>query len=122
MTRLSLRLTWSVLLHYLLRELTECRQHAHAVENLLPFLRPGSRVLDVGSGSGYLVALFHHLVSGDPGKGKVVGIEHIPQLVDWSVTNLKRDGLEKALEDDEIVMFSGDGRQGRCRNYCSTDD
>ena len=38
-------------------------QHAHAVENLLPFLKPGSRVLDVGSGSGYLVALFHHLVS-----------------------------------------------------------
>ncbi|KAF7791695.1 hypothetical protein EIP86_002718 [Pleurotus ostreatoroseus] len=86
--------------------------HAHAVENLLPFIRAGSRVLDVGSGSGYLVALLHHLVSDKTVKGKVVGIEHIPQLVDWSVTNLKRDGLGKALEDGEIIMFTGDGRKG----------
>ena len=59
------------------------------------------------------MALLHHLVSDDTVKGKVVGIEHIPQLVDWSVTNLKRDGLGKALEDGEIIMFTGDGRKGR---------
>lgn len=27
--------------------------HAHATENLLDYLKPGSKVLDVGSGSGY---------------------------------------------------------------------
>lgn len=86
--------------------------HAHAVENLLPFLHPGARVLDVGSGSGYLVALFHHLVSNANTAGKVVGIEHIPQLVDWSFTNLKRDGLGDALDDGKIVMLAGDGRKG----------
>ncbi len=78
----------------------------------MPFIRPGSRVLDVGSGSGYIVALFHYLVSDNATKGKVIGIEHIPQLVDWSIKNLKRDGLQKALEDGEVVMFSGDGRKG----------
>jgi protein-L-isoaspartate(D-aspartate) O-methyltransferase len=65
--------------------------------------------LDVGSGSGYLAAVLHHLVS--PG-GKVVGIDHIPQLVDWSVENLKKDGLGHALETGEVVIVSGDGRLG----------
>jgi protein-L-isoaspartate(D-aspartate) O-methyltransferase len=71
--------------------------------------------LDVGSGSGYLVAVLHHLVS--PG-GKVVGIEHIPQLVDESIGNLKKDGLGRALETGEVVMVSGDGRLGYPQGVC----
>lgn len=58
------------------------------------------------------MALFNQLVSDNNTKGKVVGIEHIPQLVDWSVTNLKRDGLGEALENGEIIMVAGDGRKG----------
>ena len=65
--------------------------------------------MDVGSGSGYLAAVLHHLVS--PG-GKVVGIDHIPQLVDMSIGNLKKDGLSHALETGEVVIVSGDGRLG----------
>ena len=84
-------------------------QHAYASEHLLPYLNPGARVLDVGSGSGYLAAVLHHLVS--PG-GKVVGIDHIPALVDWSVQNLKNDGLGAAIDKGEIVMVAGDGREG----------
>ncbi|KAF8633135.1 hypothetical protein AX17_004636 [Amanita inopinata Kibby_2008] len=83
--------------------------HAYAVENLLPYLKPGAKVLDIGSGSGYLVAIFHHLVGES---GKVVGIEHIPELVDWSVENLKKDGLGKALDANQIEVFAGDGREG----------
>ncbi|OCH86136.1 Pcmt1-prov protein [Obba rivulosa] len=85
--------------------------HAHAVENLLPFLRPGARVLDVGSGSGYLCAVLHHLVS-DGANGKVVGIEHIPELAEWSKENLRRDGLGSALDDGRIEIIAGDGRKG----------
>ncbi|GBE88709.1 Probable protein-L-isoaspartate O-methyltransferase [Sparassis crispa] len=85
--------------------------HAHAAENLLPLLHPGARVLDVGSGSGYLCAVFHHLIS-DGAPGKVVGIDHIPELVDWSVENLRKDGLGEAVDDGRIVMVAGDGRQG----------
>ncbi|KAK0494596.1 protein-L-isoaspartate O-methyltransferase [Armillaria luteobubalina] len=75
--------------------------HAYATEHLLPYLRPGSRVLDVGSGSGYLAAVFHHLVSSPEKSGHVVGIEHIPELVDWS-----------ALDKKEIEVLVGDGRLG----------
>jgi len=83
--------------------------HAHAVENLLEYLKPGNKVLDVGSGSGYLCSVLHHLVGSS---GKVVGIDHIPELVDWSVENLQRDGLGSALESKAIHMVAGDGRQG----------
>ena len=95
--------------------------HAHASEYLLPYLQPGSRVLDVGSGSGYLTAIFHHLVSPGEGQptGKVVGVDHISELVDWSVENLKKDGLGPALESGQIEMVTGDGRKGKYIDWSS---
>lgn len=48
--------------------------HAAACESLLQFLQPGARVLDVGSGSGYLTHVIAELVQ--PG-GKVIGVDHI---------------------------------------------
>jgi len=89
--------------------------HAHATENLLRFLQPGMKVLDVGSGSGYTCAVFHHLVSPDDPtkpKGKVVGIDHIKQLVDFSIQNLKRDGVNVKEPDARVEMVCGDGRKG----------
>ncbi|KAI0716810.1 Pcmt1-prov protein [Earliella scabrosa] len=90
--------------------------HAHAAENLLPFLHPGSRVLDVGSGSGYLAAVLFQLLQdpSDPrsAESKVVGIEHIPELVDWSIENLRKDGFGKEIETGNIKIIAGDGRKG----------
>lgn len=95
--------------------------HAHATESLLDHLKPGMKVLDVGSGSAYLAAVFHHLVNPNgngnreeegKGKGKVVGIDHIQQLVDFSRQNLKKDGLGQELENGRIEMICGDGRKG----------
>lgn len=86
--------------------------HAYAAEYLLPYLNPGARVLDVGSGSGYFVAVLHHLVASEDKANKVIGIEHIPELVQFSVENLQKDGLGEALEEKQIEMIAGDGRQG----------
>lgn len=105
------------------------RQHAYAASHLLPYLLPGGRVLDVGSGSGYLSAVLYHLIEDPQGqkpsssdsdtelKPLVIGIEHVSELTDWSISNLKRDGLGEALEKGQIEMVTGDGRLGSLCSY-----
>lgn len=87
-------------------------QHAYAAESLLPFINPGSKVLDVGSGSGYLCAVFHRLVTNSEILGKVVGIDHFQELVDISLHNLRKDNLSNALQTKQIEIICGDGRLG----------
>ncbi|KAH9006553.1 protein-L-isoaspartate O-methyltransferase [Lactarius hatsudake] len=84
--------------------------HAHAAELLLPYLRPGARVLDVGTGSGYLTSVLHRLVR--PHGGTVVGIEHLPALTALAESNIRADGLGAALDQQAIVLVTGDGRLG----------
>ena len=48
-------------------------------------VRPGQRVLDVGSGSGWTTALLAHLVGSS---GTVVGVELEPDLVAFGCANL----------------------------------
>ena len=84
--------------------------HAHALEALLPFLRPGSRVLDIGSGSGYLTHCLAKLV--EPG-GRVVGVDHIQALVDISRENTRKsENGRKLIEGGILVLEKGDGRLG----------
>ena len=52
-------------------------------------VRPGQRVLDVGAGSGWTTALLAHLVGPD---GSVVGVELVPELVEFGSANLERTG------------------------------
>jgi len=85
--------------------------HAEMLERLEPFLKPGNRALDVGSGSGYLSACMAVLVSEGYAKGKVVGIEHISELSDMSIKNVEKDHPE-FLRDNVIEFRVGDGRQG----------
>jgi protein-L-isoaspartate(D-aspartate) O-methyltransferase len=54
--------------------------------------------------------VFHHLVSDG---SKVVGIEHIPELVDRSKSNLQMDGLGTELDNSKIEIIVGDGRKGK---------
>lgn len=84
--------------------------HASACESLLPFLKPGSRVLDIGSGSGYLTAVLAELVSGD---GRVVGLEHIDALRDMGEKNVgKSERGREMLGKGKVRFVVGDGRKG----------
>ncbi|KAJ9620948.1 hypothetical protein H2203_007534 [Taxawa tesnikishii (nom. ined.)] len=77
--------------------------HANAAESLLDFLRPGAKVLDVGSGSGYLTHVLAELVK--PG-GTVVGIEHIQPLVDLATKNTRKSAEGRELMDNlGITLF-----------------
>jgi protein-L-isoaspartate(D-aspartate) O-methyltransferase len=98
--------------------------HASAAESLLPYLNPGNRVLDVGSGSGYLTAVLAELVSPaeTPGTStvggvkegaRVVGLEHIKALRDLGEGNLGKGERGRQLLERGLVEFVvGDGRKG----------
>ena len=44
--------------------------------------------------------------------GKIVGIDHIPELIELSKRNLKDDGHREKLDSGQICMVVGDGRDG----------
>jgi protein-L-isoaspartate(D-aspartate) O-methyltransferase len=48
-------------------------------------VQPGQHVLDVGAGSGWTTALLAHLTGPT---GSVVGVELVPELVEWGGANL----------------------------------
>ncbi|KAL4421899.1 hypothetical protein ABPG77_005183 [Micractinium sp. CCAP 211/92] len=72
--------------------------HATCLELLREHLRPGARVLDVGSGSGYLSAAMGIMVAPT---GKVIGIEKHPELAEQSIRNVRVDHAE--LLDSGVV-------------------
>jgi protein-L-isoaspartate(D-aspartate) O-methyltransferase len=81
------------------------------VRNMLTLLdpRPGDRVLDVGTGSGWTTALLSWLVGPT---GSVIGVERIPELVEAS-----RASLAAIVPDVSVVdePDSGQKRQGLSR-------
>ncbi|GAP90016.1 putative protein-L-isoaspartate O-methyltransferase [Rosellinia necatrix] len=103
--------------------------HAKAVELLLPYVLPNvsrqdiegegpvigvhgrkRRILDIGSGSGFLVDIFSEL-AGET--GVVVGLEHIEELRNLGEANMRKSERSAALLDSNRVCFRlGDGREG----------
>ncbi|CAF3458885.1 unnamed protein product [Rotaria sp. Silwood1] len=67
-----------------------------------------TKVLDIGSGSGYLTACMAHLVRPN---GKAIGIEHIQELVDKSIRNINKHN-KKLFHEGLLEIHKGDGRQG----------
>ncbi|XP_031478722.1 protein-L-isoaspartate O-methyltransferase-like isoform X2 [Nymphaea colorata] len=83
--------------------------HATCLELLQEHLQPGMHALDVGSGTGYLTACFAMMVGPE---GRAVGVEHIPELRDSSIDNIKRSAAASLLEQGSLSVHVGDGRQG----------
>ncbi|CAD6577172.1 MAG: hypothetical protein CYPHOPRED_000180 [Cyphobasidiales sp. Tagirdzhanova-0007] len=63
--------------------------HAHALEHVFPYLKPGASVLDVG-----------------------IGIDHIKNLTEMSESNLRADKHGSVLASGAIQIVTGDGRKG----------
>ncbi|PVU97349.1 hypothetical protein BB559_002065 [Furculomyces boomerangus] len=82
--------------------------HGYALEYLADYLKPGNKVLDVGSGSGYLTACMAAMVAPE---GKAVGIEHVPQLAEMSNKNINKSNLDPSIKKS-IKIICGDGRLG----------
>ncbi|KAL5220330.1 hypothetical protein ABZP36_025043 [Zizania latifolia] len=83
--------------------------HAACLELLLKHLQPGMRALDVGSGTGYLTACIALMVGPE---GRVVGVEHIPELVASSIENIKKSAAAPQLSDGSLSIHIADGREG----------
>lgn len=66
-------------------------------------LKEGMKVLEVGSGSGYVLALMSRIVGKD---GRVYGVELFKQLVEKSGENLEKEGIAN------IEVKEGDGAGG----------
>lgn len=92
--------------------------HGHACEYLIDHLHPGSRVLDIGSGSGYLTHVLANLITDQASPttesdGHVVGIDHIQELVDMAHTNMsKSEDGRNLLKSKKVEFVAGDGRLG----------
>jgi len=76
-------------------------------EELKP--RPGDKVLEVGTGSGYQAAVLAEIVAlADPGKrGFVYTIERIPELAEFARRNLEKTGYSQYVK-----VIVGDGTLG----------
>ncbi|KAJ7531426.1 hypothetical protein O6H91_14G043600 [Diphasiastrum complanatum] len=75
--------------------------HGYCLSLLADHLKPGMSVLDIGSGSGYLAAIFSLMVGEN---GRSVGIELIPQLAEKSIESIRRGPASKLLESGQLAI------------------
>eukprot|EP00850_Spirogloea_muscicola_P008826 SM000048S16538 [mRNA] locus=s48:251619:253443:- [translate_table: standard] len=87
--------------------------HGYCLSLLADHLQPGMRVLDVGSGSGYLTAIMALLVGEE---GRVVGVEHIPELVERSLKAISKGKAGQLLENGSLSIHLADGRLGHAQD------
>ena len=65
--------------------------------------RPDQKILEIGTGSGYLTALLAKIVGP---AGKVFSIEYLLELTEFARSNLKKYHFEN------IMLVTGDGKKG----------
>lgn len=93
-------------------EVTLSASNVHTVmlEHLYGKLPKGGRALDVGSGSGYMLAMFAEIVGPE---GKLAGVEYIPEIAQLGINNLKKlEKTKKMMESGNLVVQHGDGHNG----------
>jgi protein-L-isoaspartate(D-aspartate) O-methyltransferase len=84
--------------------------HAHCVELMRDVLAKATdpvHILDVGSGSGYLVAVFARFDQ----RATVIGLDYVPELVKMSEKNLRKADAD-LLDDGRVVLATRNGWEG----------
>jgi protein-L-isoaspartate(D-aspartate) O-methyltransferase len=82
--------------------------HALVLELLKDHLKEGAKVLDIGSGSGYLTVCMA-IMTGST--GRAIGIDHVPQLIQQSIETVKRHFIN-LMQTQRLRFIIGDGKQG----------
>jgi len=77
--------------------------HIHSITLSELKLKEGYKVLEIGAGSGILLAYIRELVGG---KGKVVGIEINKEIYEFAKENLEKAGY------NDVILSHGDGSLG----------
>ncbi|MBS3055350.1 MAG: protein-L-isoaspartate O-methyltransferase [Candidatus Aenigmarchaeota archaeon] len=77
--------------------------HMHAIFMSALKLKDGDKVLEIGAGSGILLAYMKEVVGE---KGQVFGTEIIPETYEFAKNNLKEAGY------DNVKLFLADGSKG----------
>jgi protein-L-isoaspartate(D-aspartate) O-methyltransferase len=81
--------------------------HMHAILLSALGLKPGDSVLEVGFGSGILLAYMREIVGG---RGKVIGVEMIPEAYRFGRANLEKAGYR------DVKVILGDGSVGNAED------
>tara|TARA_B100000123_G_scaffold162142_1_gene120064 strand:+ start:1751 stop:2557 length:807 start_codon:yes stop_codon:yes gene_type:complete len=85
--------------------------HSYATTTLRDYLRPGTHVLDVGSGNGYLCAVFSYMVDIENTNGTVTGIDIYPKLIERSKENINKNHSQ-LFNTGRLKIILGDGWKG----------
>ena len=93
--------------------------HAKAIEYMEPVLKRKNKkikILDVGSGSGYLTACYAEAVNVDSSnpqkRGTVYGLEYFPSLVQYSKNILSKNFKKFYTYPNHFNIFKKDGKGG----------
>lgn len=94
--------------------------HAKAIKEMEDILVPGNSILDIGSGSGYLCAVFGEAVGvknkNKEIRGKVIGIDVVESLVEYSNKVIRKHYPELLQYKNHFKIVKGDGKKGYPEN------
>lgn len=79
---------------------------------MMELLKPkaGEKIMDIGAGSGWTLALLAQIVGGPPvGGGRIIGIERIPELKKMAENNVAKYGF---IRRGIVEIIFGDGSRG----------
>ncbi|KAL1462736.1 hypothetical protein WDU94_014549 [Cyamophila willieti] len=82
---------------------------AGSLEYMRRLLKPGSKILEIGAGSGYMTALLALM------GGHVTAIEHVPELAKKIPNNIK-EGAARVYFLNNFEVVCADGRKGYPKN------